>query len=381
MSLILILLTLVSGIYWILAWWTVRSFFHSCRAGPSDYTPPVSVLKPVKGLDPEMYENFASFCQQDYPEYEILFGVMDPDDPAVPLIHRLQEAYPERSIRLVIAPPLGTNNKASILHALAKEARHNLLVASDSDMRVRPDYLRRVVAPLADPQVGLVTCLLRGVKARSPGAVMEALEIGTCFLPPALMGLHVFKMSYAFGASIALRRETLERMGGFAAVADYLADDYQIGARIGALGRRVVLSDYLMDNVLGDMPMDEVWDRYVRWLRCARVSRPREYIPMAITFTIPLALLTLLWLGFSAAGWLLFMESLLIRVWSVWHITRYTDDREVRRNLLWLPAGDLLHAAYWAAALVGRRVVWRGEAFEVDREGRLVPEHSRPLLS
>lgn len=380
MGLILILLTLASGVYWILAWWTVRSFFHSRRNDPLDYAPPVSILKPVKGLDPEMYENFVSFCRQDYPEYEILFGVMDPDDPAVPLIRQLQEAYPERSIRLVIAPPLGTNNKASILHTLAKEARYNVLVASDSDMRVRPDYLRRVVAPLSDPQVGLVTCLLRGMEARSPGAVMETLEIGACFLPPALMGLHVFKMSYAFGASIALRREDLERMGGFAAVADYLADDYQIGARIGALGRKVVLSDYLMDNVLGDMPLDEVWDRYVRWLRCARVSRPREYIPMAITFTLPLALLTLLWLGLSTAGWLLLVESLLVRVWSVWQITGYTGDREVRRNLLWLPLGDLLHAAYWAAALVGRRVVWRGEVFEVDREGRLVPEHSRPLL-
>ncbi|MGC8875186.1 MAG: bacteriohopanetetrol glucosamine biosynthesis glycosyltransferase HpnI [Chloroflexia bacterium] len=368
-----VLLTTLSALYWIVAWLSVRAFFRERRSYPGDFTPPVSILKPIRGVDPGLYENLASFCRQDYPEYEILCGVLDADDPAIAVVQQLQRTFPERNIRLLKACPLGANRKASILHALAAEARYPILVASDSDMRATPDYLRRVVAPLADPEVGVVTSLCRGSQPESVGAVMEALELGACFAPPALMGLHLLRMAYGFGASIVLRREDLERVGGFAAVADYLADDFQIAARVAQLGRRVVLSDYLIDNVLGRMPLREVYERHVRWLRCARVSRPREYIPMAITLTLPLALLALLFTGFGPLGWLVFLGSLLIREGTTWLIAGHTGDTVVRRHLLWLPLSDLLHACYWAMALLGRRVTWRGDVYLVQRDGRMVP--------
>jgi ceramide glucosyltransferase len=368
-----VLLATLSALYWVVAWLSVRAFFRAPRSYPADFTPPVSVLKPIRGLDPGLYENLVSFCHQDYPEYEILCGVLEADDPGVAVVHRLQQAFPERGIRLVKAYPVGANRKASILQALAAEARYPILVASDSDMRVTPDYLRRVVAPLADPRVGIVTSLCRGSMAENTGAVMEALELGACFAPPALMGLYLLRMAYGFGASIALRREDLEQVGGFAAVADYLADDFQIAARVAALGRQVVLSDYVVDNVLGRMPLREVYERHVRWLRCARVSRPREYIPMAITLTLPLALLALFFTGFSPLGWLAFLGSLLIREGTAWLIAGHTGDQVVRRHLLWLPLSDLLHALYWAVALVGRRVTWRGDVYLVERDGRMIP--------
>lgn len=368
-----VLLATLSALYWIVAWLSVRSFFRQRRSYAAEFAPPVSLLKPIRGLDPGLYENLVSFCRQDYPEYEILCGVLETDDPGVAVVHRLQQAFPERRIRLIKAAPLGSNRKASILHALAAEARYPILVASDSDMRVTPDYLRRTVAPLADPQVGVVTSLCRGSQPENAGAVMEALELGACFAPPALMGLHLLRMAYGFGASIALRREDLERAGGFAAVADYLADDFQIAARVAALGKRVVLSEYLVDNVLGSMPLREVYERHVRWLRCARVSRPREYIPMAITLTLPLALLALFFTAFSPVGWLVFLGSLLVRLGTTWLIAGHTQDSVVRRHLLWLPLSDLFHALYWGVALLGRRVTWRGDVYLVQRDGRMVP--------
>ena len=368
---ILTVLIILSMAYWIVAWWNVRTFFRRPPASMFHYMPPVSILKPARGLDAGLYENFASFCRQDYPEYEILFGVLDPDDPAIAIIRQIQRDFPEHPIRLVVARPIGFNNKVSILHALAAEARYPIFVLSDSDMRVAPDYLRRVVSPLADQKIGLITCLPRGVQAESFGAIMEALELGAGFLPAAMLGLQMLKMAYAFGASITLWREDLERIGGFAAIADYLADDYQVAARIARLGRRVLLSDYLMDNVLGAMPLREVWHRHVRWFRCARVSRPYEYLTVIITFTLPLALLILLGTGFARSGWALLVSTILLRYVVTWLISGYTHDQVVRQHLLWVPLHDLLHLGYWAAGLVGRRVVWKDEVFEVERDGRL----------
>jgi len=373
------ILVAASWLYWLAAGWMVRSFFRTrhrpSEAAPGAFTPPVSVLKPVRGLDPEAYENFESFCHQDYPDYEIVFGVGDEADPAVPLIRRLQQEHPERSIRLVVAETFGANRKASLLHHLTAAARYDILVTSDSDMRVSPDYLRRVVAPLADPAVGLVTCPYIGEHAETLPARLEALHMGVSFLPSIVVARRVISMRFAMGASIAFRRRDLERIGGWAAISDYLAEDYQVGARVAATGLRVHLSDYIMADILGATTFLDEWQREVRWARCSRVSRPREYPGLVLSFSVPLALLLNVCFGFEPAHRQALVVSLLVRWVVAWLVTGYTGDRESRRWLAWLPVRDLLTALVWLAGGFGRRIVWRGEEYRLEAGGKMRPVH------
>ena len=362
-----------SWIFWLLATVAVYQFFRRPQKWDAGFTPPVSILKAVKGIDAFAYENFASFCKLDYPEYELLFGVAEASDPVIPLVQQLQRDFPQRRIRLYVTPPLGPNRKASILHYLAGQAQYEILVASDSDMRVRPDYLRRVVAPLADPRVGLVTCPYRGRQALSLPAHLEALHMSVTFIPSVIVARLVLPISPPMGASMAMRRRDLEQAGGFAAVADYLADDYQIGAHIASLGLSVHLSDYIMDSVLGETVFDDQWYREVRWMRCARMSRPLEYPAMVLTFSTPLALVLLFVSGFDFWGWLALVISAFLR-WGIgWLLTGWVSDLESRPWLLWLPVRDMLSAATWCAAAFGRRVFWRGEEFRLVAGGRLEP--------
>jgi len=370
----LLLLTVASWIYWLIALWLTYIFFHAPAEPAGLFAPPASVLKPVRGLDAEAYANFASFCRQEYPDYEILFGVADAHDPVISLIHRLQRDFPARSIRLVVAPAFGSNRKASLLHHLAAHARHDVLVASDSDMRVTPGYLRQVVAPLADSNIGLVTCLYHGALLRTFTARLEALYMSTSFLPSALVARKVLGMRFALGASIALRRRDLARIVGFAAIAEHLADDYQIGKRIADLGLQVYLSTYVLTSVLGATSFHDQWAREVRWARCAHISRPLEYPGLLLTFSTPLAVLLLLLTGFAPIAWLTLAVSLALRWIVARRIAGYAGDHEVRRWLFWLPIRDMLSALVWCAGVVGRRVYWRGEWYRLQHDGRLAPQ-------
>lgn len=362
--------------YWLLAWRMTRDFFRGPSpgaAGEGNFLPPVSILKPARGLDYEAYENLRSFCAQEYPEFEILVGVADPEDLYVPLVERLRREFPERPIRLVVTPPLGANRKVGILHHLVAQARYGILVISDSDTRVTPDYLRRVVAPLADERVGLVTCPYRGESALTLPAVLEALYMGATFLPSVMVARHVLEMRFALGATVALRARDLARLGGFAAFADYLADDYQLGARMAGLGLGVHLSDYVVTCVLGPTTFRDEWHREVRWARCSRLSRPWGYGGLPLTFSTVLSLLACLAYGPAFPGWTALAGSLLLRWMVARSVADCIGDRVVRAHLVWLPLRDLLTAFVWCAGLLGRRVVWRGEAFLLERDGRMAP--------
>lgn len=375
---VLVLLIIMSWAFWLVAWLCTYDFYHKAQTEPSasparePYTPPVSILKPIKGVDADAYECLLSFVRQDYPTYEVLIGVLDPHDPAVGLAARLQREHPDR-VRLVIAEPIGYNNKVSILHALAAQARHPILVVADSDMRVGPDYLRRVVAPLEDPSVALVTCAYVGDKALTLTARLEALYMGATFLPMVMVARRYLNMRFATGATDAFRAADLERIGGFRALADYLADDFQLGHQLSQGGQRVVLSDYIPRAVLGKTSFRDQWHREVRWARCNRVSRPLEYPALLVTLAVPLALVLALVKGFAAPfAWIL-IASLLIRWWVAWQVSGYTGDRETRRNLHLLPLRDGLTAAVWVAGGVGSSIQWRGERYSLRRGGRLGP--------
>jgi ceramide glucosyltransferase len=370
---LLFVLIAISWAYWLLTLYLIYDFYRAPPVPGDGYRPPVSILKPVRGLDPEAYENFVSFCQQDYDSFEVLFGVDSPADPAVPVIERLQRGFPQVSIGLIIAPAFGTNRKASVLHSLAIQARHEVLVISDSDCRVTPDYLHRVVAPLRDDEVGMVTCPYRGEKALTFTARLEALYIGATFVPLVLAARKYITMRLGLGATMAVRRSDLERIGGFAAFADYLGDDYQLGYRISGLGRRVQLSRYVVACVLGAATFREQWNREVRWMRNARVCRPREYPIVPLTFSTPLAVALALVSGFSRASLAAIVVSIVVRWLVGWLVTGFMGDVESRRTMFWLPLRDMLSAVIWLVGAAGKKIVWRGETFLLEPDGRLAP--------
>lgn len=370
---LLLALILISWLYWLVALLLVYVFFHPNRRNNHRFMPAVSILKPVKGLDFQAYQNFASFCKQDYPQYELLFGVADVDDPVIAVIERLMHDFPERSIRLFITQPAGANRKASLLQRLEEQARYETLAVSDSDMRVTPDYLQRVVAPLEDERVGLVTCPYLGVEALNLTAGLEALHMGVTFLPSIVVARKVIAMRFAMGSSVTLQRRDLNRIGGFAALVDYLADDYQLGARIAGLGLKVELSGYVMACVLGATRFRDQWDREVRWMRCARVSRSLEYPGLLISFTTPLSIGLVLLTGFAPASLRILEASIVLRWVVAWLISARTANRELWLWLIWLPLRDVLSALTWLVGGLGKRIAWRGEEFVLQPDGRMQP--------
>lgn len=336
---------------------------------------PISVLRPVKGLDARAYESFAGFCRQDCPEYELLFGVLDPDDPVIPLIERLRREFPEVPIRLVVGSPrIGSNLKVCNLAALTKHARHDLLVHCDSDMRVTPDFLRRVTAPLQDPSVGLVTCLYRGAEAHTLADKLEAQGIVTDFVPSVLVSRLIRPIDFALGSGVAFHRSVLERIGGFEALADYLADDYELGHRVRGLGKQVVVADTVLEDVLPGEGLRDMLTRRVRWARTVRLAAPAGYRASGVTHGTTLALLALL-VGGGTVGWGLLAATWVCRLVSALYVGRWVmGDRGLAGRLWLMPASDLLSALIWFAGLFGSRVCWRGTRYRIQGDGRMVPE-------
>jgi ceramide glucosyltransferase len=351
-----------------------RSFFGS-RPQLPDHTPPVSILKPVKGMDGDSFENFASFCRQDYPLFQIIFAAASPEDPVIPVIERVMAAFPEVDIALVVDGAVhGANYKVcNLMHAHAK-AKYPLLIVCDSDIRVTESYLREVCAPFADPEVGLVTSLYRSSGARGVGCAIEALGFSCEMVPNVMAALKLEGLSFALGASMAVRQSALERIGGFAALVDYLADDYQLGNMIHRAGYRLELSPYFVESIMrGGETVSEVLVRQLRWGRTMRVSRPGGYLASGITLPFPGALLALVVSGFSregvAAAALLYLVRAAV---SLCYSRAYLKDGLLPRWLWLLPVRDALSFGVWALSLIGNRVVWRGHLFNLAKGGKIV---------
>ncbi|MBI3912015.1 MAG: bacteriohopanetetrol glucosamine biosynthesis glycosyltransferase HpnI [Armatimonadetes bacterium] len=349
--------------------------FHRQQQGqPGAWTPPVSILKPVRGADPHAFANFLSFCRQEYLQYEILFGVQDPRDPAIPVIRDLQSACPEVPIRLIIDESrIGANLKVCNLHNLVRHARHEVLVIADSDVRVGPEFLARVVAPLRTPRVGLVTCPYNGVSLRSLPAALEALSISTVFLPGVFFAADFGRVDFAFGAAIALRRSVLKEIGGFSAIADYLADDFQLGNRAAVLGYRVVVSTYVVESVTANAGFGPAFARLLRWSRTVRICRPHGYLASIITHSTFFGLAYFLATRCSPAGWLVFGAQQFCRWLAAGQIAvRVLGHRELRRWFWLLPVSDLLNIGLWVCSWLGNQVSWRGVRFRLVEGGRMI---------
>jgi ceramide glucosyltransferase len=350
-------------------------FFRRERARKlREYTPGVSVLKPVRGIDFGSYENFASFCRQDYPDYEILFAVNDSADTAAQLIHRLIADFPERRIRLIVgAERLGANRKVSNLARLAQEAQHEILALSDGDVRVGSDYLREVVASFADEGTGAVTCFYRAIAEKNLGAELEAIGAVSDFFAGVLMANGIEGMSFALGASIATTKRWLGKIGGFAAFADMLADDYELGHRIAKAGGRVVLSREVVWTMYPAQTARGFWDHQLRWARTVRLCRPASYFGLLLTHGLPWALLAAIvapakWIG--AAYLLAYLVLRLVMAWTVgvWGV----GDDVLRRKFWLVPLRDLLNFGVWLASFASNRITWGGDEYALHK-GRMIP--------
>lgn len=363
-----------SSLYYLLCIWSATKFLRKAGEGarPTSALPPISILKPLKGTDPEMYESFRSHCLQDYPEYEIIFGVSDPNDPAIESVKALQRGFPARRIQLVICPKiLGANVKVSNLAQMLPEMRHDYLVVNDSDIRVEPDYLRRVAAPLADPRVGMVTCLYRGVAATTLGSHLESLGISTDFCPGVLAARQLEGIRFGLGSTLAFRRADLEKIGGFMSFADYLADDYELGNRIARLGLTVELSDAVVETYLPSYGLRDFLAHQLRWARGVRDARAGGYLGLAFTFGILWALVALvaskgaLW-AYSALAVILFLRLAVAFVVG----RKVLADQHALRYAWLIPLRDLIAVAVWIASLGGHTVTWRGDRFHL-KNGKL----------
>jgi ceramide glucosyltransferase len=370
----LLLLSAVPLAYYLAAAIAAHRFFTRERARKlSDYSPPASLLKPVKGIDFGSYENFASFCTQDYPEYEILFGVGDDTDPAVPLIQRLIQEFPQRQIKLFIgSEQIGANRKVNMLARLTREARYEILVLTDGDIRVNPNYLRGVVAPLNDTSVGAVTSFYRAIAQKNLGAELEAVGAASDFFAGVLMANWMEGITFVLGASIVTTKEWVAKIGGFAAIADMLADDYELGHRIAKAGGKILLSREAVWTMYPAQTARGFWQHQVRWARTVRLCRPLSFAGLIFTHGLPWALLAarIAPVPWIAAAYLL--AYLVLRLTMAWAVGVWGIGDDVLRNRLWLvPLRDAIHFVVWLAGFGPNRVFWGGEEFKLDK-GQLV---------
>jgi ceramide glucosyltransferase len=363
----------VAAAYQLFQLFAAARFFRRVGAAGAGFLPPVTVLKPLKGPGIDLYANLASFCRQDYPSYQIVFGVADTSDPAVEIVQRIRRDFPQRDITLSIGDPPGSNRKVANLRHMMRHARHDVLVMSDADIRVRPDYLRAMVAPLADRAVGLTTTLYRAVGRFGLPSIVESLLVNTDFIPMVLAAQIVQRFRYAYGASIAVRREALERIGGFGPLADYLADDYLLGNRVAEAGWRLELLPHMVETVLDSVTLGDVWRHQLRWARTYRVCQPVNWFLTIVTHATLWGVLTLAATHGSVLGWSVLAATLAARLGSLAGILRLLGDRETPRYLWLVPAKDLVYSMVWLAAFLGRRVNWGGQLLLVQRDGRMVP--------
>lgn len=335
-----------------------------------NFTPPVSLLKPVRGVDFASPENFASFCTQDYPDYEILFCVNDLSDPAVPLIRNLMQTFPHCRIKLFSnAPTLGSNRKVNNLALLAREAAHPILVQSDGDVRVGPNYLKEVVAPFSDPAVGVVSCFYRGVAEKNLGAELEAIGAASDFFAGALVADWKEGVTFALGASVVTTKSWLTKIGGYEALVNLLADDYELGNRVHQAGGKVLLSREAVWTMYPAQTLRGFCDHQLRWARTVRQVRPASFFGLLFTHGLPWAVLAAIVAPNAAISAAYLLAYLVLRISMAWTVGDWCIRDEVLRRRLWLvPFRDLVNFAIYIFSFASSRVTWGGIQYEMKND-------------
>src|SRR6476659_7067782 len=363
--------------FYLLCLWSARRFQQYAAEPHLAFTPSVSILKPLRGVDPQMYESFRSHCMQDYPEYEIIFGVSEPDDPSVAAVQKLIQEFPHCKIRLLVCPEvLGNNRKTSNLVQMLAFAQYDHILINDSDIFFTPDYLRRVMAPFARPQVGMVTCPYRGIAADTLGSKLESIGISTDFIAGVLVARQIEGgIHFALGSTLAMSLIALDAIGGLRPLVDYLADDFELGFRIAKAGYEVVLADIVVETHLPAYSFRGFFEHQMRWARSTRDSRRLGYVGLLLTFGLPWAIFAVLLAPFAWWSWITLAAAAALRAAVAINVgVGVVHDRALWRHLWLVPLRDLVAFAVWFASFADHTAHWRGEVVILEN-GKIRPAH------
>jgi ceramide glucosyltransferase len=371
-SLGLIALGVAAG-YSVLALTAVLAWRRRGKPGDPAGLPGVTVLKPLCGTEPRLYENLRSFCEQDYPQFQLIFGVREASDPALAVVARLQAEFPALPIEVVVNPEQhGCNRKVSNLLNMLAHARHGVLAMADSDAFVKPDYLATVTRPLLDPRVGLVTCVFWDAPTERVWSRLGAMYVNEWYMPSVLFAWLFGHASYASGQTLCIRRDTLEAIGGLHRIVDYLAEDNRLGELVRAQGQRIVLSDYLLRTARDEPTLGLLTGHELRWMRTLKVLRPSSFRMLFLTFSVPLALLGAALAagqpGFAPLTWALLVAVLAARL-GLYLAHRRPGERPLLADLWLVPVRDLLILWVWLRSFFTSRLIWRGTEFAVGTDG------------
>lgn len=373
LQVLVFLLCLAALGYYGFSLYATIAFFRSQPNEPTEtFTPPVTILKPLCGLDWESYDCLASFCQQDYPEYQLVFTLQDSQDPSLAIVEKLQRDFPALNIEFVISDRhLGINPKINNLANGFNLARYDLFVISDSDIQVKNDYLEAIIQPFKEAEVGVVTCLYNSV-TEGWLAGFEALDIATQFLPKVMTARRLEGMNFALGSTIAIRRETLDKIGGLVEIVNHLADDYRLGHLANVQGYQVILSRYIVEHHLGNVTLGNMISRQTRWQKCIRIERFWGYVGLIFTQGTVLSSLFLALTHASRWGWIVFGILWLARyLTAYWIAIALFQDHTAKQFWLWTPLRDFLTFGIWCYSFIGDRVTWRGKTFQLLPNGQL----------
>lgn len=341
--------------------------------------PPVTILKPVCGLEKNQKANLRSACLQDYPEFQVVFSVQDPTDPVIPLLKEIQQEFGIKKVSVVIANlRIGTNKKINNLLGALPSARNDILIISDSDVYLKPDYLKAIVAPFADPEVGGVCTLYKGTCADRWFEKMELLTFNADFIPSVIFA-HVSRASkFCTGASLALSRSSLKEIGGLEVIADRLAEDYEMGRRIWSSGKKLAIIPYFIDIVLDSKNFSQWWNHQVYWDQTTRAAQPAGFFATILIRSVPFAFLFAAFNLINAVGLVVLSVALGLRLITAAVIMRWGfQDHEGLKSLVLLPLRDMAALISWFLSFTKRKVVWRGSEFILTRDGRLKSRESK----
>lgn len=367
--------TIVFSLLSVLAAKRFKDLGASFQAVDPETLPPITILKPVKDIERGMYANLASFLSQDYPKFQVLFSLQNPDDPALDILERLRKDFPHVDMEIVVSKNrIGYNPKINNISNAYPFAKHDMIMISDSDIRVKPGFLKRIAAPMADPSLGMVTCFYRSDSGPSLGSIMEALSINAQFLPNVLVAGFLIGLRFGLGAVMLVRRSALEESGGLANLSAHLADDYILGYSVVNAGYRLAFSDAVVESAPSFHSLPEAIAHLMRWSKTIRVCQPAGYLGLVALQSTPFLLLYLLIFGpahsIITAGLLVLLARIGSIAWIHWH---YLESPDVASQLIWVPISDLLQFCVWISGFHSGAVLWRGEYYDIAFSGRLVP--------
>jgi ceramide glucosyltransferase len=341
--------------------------------------PPVTILKPVCGTEKDQKQSLRSTCLQDYQEFQVVFSAQDPEDPAIPVLKEIQKEFgPEKVTVAIENYRVGPNGKINNLLGAFPHARNDIIVISDSDVRLGPDYLKTIVAPLADPEVGYVCTLYKAVSANRWFEKLELLTFNADFIPSVVFAHLSGASNSCLGASMAFRRSSLREIGGFEALADYLVEDYEMGRRIRSSGKKIALVPYFVEIVVDFGSFIQWWNHQIYWDQNTRAARPAGFFASVLTRSVPFAFLFAIARLGDATGLGVLAAALALRLTTAAATMMTFRDREGLKSLALLPIRDMMALFSWFLSFTKRTVLWRGTEFSLTRDGRLKPRESKP---